>query len=320
MRPGQPPNVSKRDGPLWSVMIPVYNCTKYVSQALDSVLSQGFDDREMQIEVIDNCSTEGNIEDFMKERYANISFYRQPQRVGMAANWNTCIERAKGLLVHILHHDDFVAKGYYAEIATLAEKYPEVGLYATRSYFVDQQSIITGVTDRVHELEQPAKDTEPFFYSTPIQCAGVTVRRSAYEALGGFRLDLGYVTDCEMWARVTGCHGAIVSSNVSAFYRWGDGTETHRLSRTAEVVKNICRLNDIFARRYPSFSTERGRARVSAIAWGQYLKFKSLGDEEAAAANRDMWVRLTPASERIVTQVEVLAKSAFRKLALRGHG
>ena len=222
-------------------MIPVYNRTKYLSQALDSVLSQGFDDREMQIEVIDNYSTEGNIEDFIKERYANISFYRQPQRVGMAGNWNTCIQRAKGLLVHILHDDDFVADGYYAEIAELADKHPEVGLYATRSFFVDEQSIITAVAERVPELEQPAKVTEPFFYRTPIQCAAVTVRRTAYEALGGFRVDLGYVTDCEMWARVTSSHGAIVSPKLLASYRLDDDNETHRVLRSAQGVLDICR-------------------------------------------------------------------------------
>src|SRR5713101_4912562 len=103
--------------PTWSVMIPLHNGTKYLIEALDSVVRQEFDEREMQIEVIDDCSTLGDAESVMKTRYGDrVSFYRQPERVGMAANWNTCIERAKGSLIHVLHQDDFIADGYYTEI------------------------------------------------------------------------------------------------------------------------------------------------------------------------------------------------------------
>ena len=75
----------------------------------------------------------------------------------MVGNWNTWIQRAKGSLIHILHQDDFVANGYYREIKNLADNYPGVGLYSTRTFYVDEQSLITGVTGRARELEQPAK-------------------------------------------------------------------------------------------------------------------------------------------------------------------
>jgi glycosyltransferase involved in cell wall biosynthesis len=299
--------------PTWSVMIPLYNGTRYLIEALDSVVAQGFDEREMQIEVIDDCSTQGDPESIITTRYAGrVSYYRQPERMGMAANWNACIRRAIGSLIHILHQDDYVANGYYTEINDMADKYPRVGLYSTRSFFVDNDSIITGITGRIRELEQPANATEPFFYETPIQCAGITVRRTSYEALGGFRLDMGYVTDCEMWARVTGEHGAIVSPKIKAFYRMGDGTETHRTLRAAEGIGDICRLNEVFVQQYPSFCIERGRCRVSAMAWEQHQKFKRLGDDAAAATNYDMWVRLTPASQRLARHFDGHVMRYFR--------
>ena len=286
--------------PIWSVMIPLYNGTSYLVEALDSVVAQGFDRYEMQIEVIDDCSAQNDSENIIKARYADrISFVRQSQNIGMAANWNACIQRAKGSLIHILHQDDFVANGYYAEIKRLADQYPNVGLYSTRSFYVDNDSIIWGLTRRIQELEQPAKMTESFFYETPIQCAGVTVRRTSYEDLGGFRLDMGFVTDCEMWARVVGAHGGIVSPKVCAFYRMGDTSETHRVLRTTEAIRDISRLNALFAQRYPTFCVERGRARVSRMAWEQYLKFSGLGDNVAAATNYEMWVQLTPLRQRL---------------------
>jgi glycosyltransferase involved in cell wall biosynthesis len=301
--------------PIWSVMIPVYNRTKYLCDTIDSVLSQGFSERELQIEVIDDCSSQNNPESLVGTKYGKrVSFYRQPQRVGMAANWNACIQRAHGTFIHILHQDDFVAQGYYREIQRLSVTYPEVSLYSTRSFFVDAESIITGVTNRVRELEKPTRSTEPFFYETPILFPGVTVRRSAYEALGGFRLDLGFVTDCEMWARVTGSHGAVVSTKVAAFHRLDNEHETARLARTAEGIRDICHLNELFSRRYPSFCIEQGRARVSMLAWQQYQNFKSLGDEASAAANREMWRQLTPINHRMGRQFANAVRPCVRKL------
>jgi hypothetical protein len=253
------------------------------------------------------------VESIVKEVCCDrINVYRQPRRMGLVSNWNACIERARGRLVHILHEDDFVDRGYYTEIEMLAEKYPDVGLYSTRCFYVDQDSIILAVTGRLHELEQPGKSTAAFFYQTPIQCAGVTVRRTSYEVLGGFVSDLGYVTDCEMWARVTGAHGAVVSPKVKAFYRQHNGTETHRVSRTTEGIKDICRLNDIFAQRYAGFSVERGRTRASAAAWEGYLIFKSWGDHAAAATNWGAWVKLTTAQQRLARHLGMYLQMAHQ--------
>jgi glycosyltransferase involved in cell wall biosynthesis len=47
---------------LWSVMIPVYNCFNYIEITLNSVLQQAPSSELMQIEVIDDCSIDGDVE------------------------------------------------------------------------------------------------------------------------------------------------------------------------------------------------------------------------------------------------------------------
>jgi glycosyltransferase involved in cell wall biosynthesis len=286
-------------------MVPVCNRTRYLTDALDSVVAQAFDRSKMQIEVVDSSSTENDVMSLINRRYGDrISFYRQPKQVSMAENWNTCIQRARGTLIHILHDDDFVTPGYYAEIETLAQKYPNVGLYATRNHFLNDESIIIAISARFPELEKPTRAVDSFFYQTPIACAAVTIRRTAYAALGGFRPDMGFVIDCEMWARVTGSHGAIVSPKILASYRIGDDTATHRISRSAQTIRDICRLNELFAQQYPSFCKDRGRSRVSALAWEQYLKFKCVGDDAATTANYEAWAQLTPIGQRVARNLD----------------
>jgi len=41
--------------PLWSVMIPTYNCARYLREALGSVLDQDPGPGAMQVEVVDDC-------------------------------------------------------------------------------------------------------------------------------------------------------------------------------------------------------------------------------------------------------------------------
>ena len=298
----------------WSVMVPVYNRTRYLTEALDSVVAQAPDPSTMQIEVVDNCSTESDVMSFIEGRYGNrVSLYRQSQHVSMAENWNTCIQRAKGSLIYILHDDDFVAPGYYTEIETLANRHPKIGLYATRNFFVDSNSILMSISDRILDLEEPSK-VGPFLYRTPIQCAAVTVRRAAYETVGGFRRDMGYVVDCEMWARVANSLGAIVSPKVLAFYRIGDETDTHRLLRSAQGIRDTRRYYELNSKRYPEFSTEEARERLFWMAWNQYTRFKTLGDEAAAAANYRVWRELTPYWRQLTWQTWLFRKAVSRNL------
>jgi glycosyltransferase involved in cell wall biosynthesis len=306
--------------PLWSVMIPTYNCARYLEQTLTSVLFQDRGPDNMQIEVVDDRSNSDNPEAVVKGiGGGRVHFHRNAANEGAIGNFNTCINRARGHMVHILHGDDFVAEGYYREIEELAAKHPEVGLYATRCFYVDEESVITGVSDRIRDLEQPARSARPFFYITPLQFASVTVRRTCYEELGGFRFDLKHVADCEMWARICGARGGVVSANIMASYRAFAGNDTARLSKTAENIQDICRINEIFAERYPEFSTVTARARVSGLAWQQYRRFRSLGDDAAAEANWKLWTQVTPKPGRIARQFRSWAGPFVRRLMVGGQ-
>ena len=69
--------------PLWSVMIPTYNCAHYLRETLASVLEQDPGIERMQIEVVDDCSTLDDPESVVKELgQGRVSFYRQPENVG----------------------------------------------------------------------------------------------------------------------------------------------------------------------------------------------------------------------------------------------
>jgi hypothetical protein len=126
--------------PLWSVMIPTYNGTKYLEQTLRSVLEQDPGSDLMQIEVVDDCSTQDDPEELVMEiGQGRVSFYRQPKNLGLIGNWNDCIRRARGYWIHILHQDDLVKFGFYSRLRAAVEREPTIGAAFCRYFYMDEK-------------------------------------------------------------------------------------------------------------------------------------------------------------------------------------
>src|ERR1700743_576437 len=139
--PAAPPSIAPvQQGihrPLLSVMIPAYNCSNYLRVAMLSVLEQDLGPDRMQIEVIDDCSTDTDVRTLVAEiGKGRIGYYRQPENVGSLRNFETCLNRSRGQWVHLLHGDDYVVQGFYDEIRTLFRTYPEAGAAFTGYYQV----------------------------------------------------------------------------------------------------------------------------------------------------------------------------------------
>jgi len=90
-------------------MIPTFNCADYLRITLQSLLDQVPGPDEMQIEVVDDCSTKDDPEAVVQELgRGRVQFFRQPRNVGAIENFNTCVRRSRGHYVHLLHGDDLV--------------------------------------------------------------------------------------------------------------------------------------------------------------------------------------------------------------------
>jgi glycosyltransferase involved in cell wall biosynthesis len=282
-------------------MIPSYNPrADYLEETLRSVLRQDPGAEQMQIEVVDDCSPNVEVETLVKSIAGpRVAFSKTGKNLGLARCWNKCIERSSGDLVHILHQDDYVLPRFYERLTEATERHPELGLFATRSFFVDEEGVVEAVTPRLRDLEDGGRVVDDFFYSTPIQCPGVVVRRSVYDKFGGFRVDLKYTLDCEMWARTVASAGGLVTKEVLSCYRLSGNNESSRLSRTAETLYDLERLSQIFTEKYPGFDRQMAAKRVCNFALGQAEHFSREGDDSAASANLDYWQNNAPLSLRM---------------------
>ena len=286
--------------PLWSVMIPTFNCAKYLRLTLESVLAQAPGPEQMQIEVVDDCSTKDDPEAVVREvGQGRVAFHRKPKNGGAILNFNTCIERSRGQFVHILHGDDLVLPGFHQRIAAVAEARPELALIASRSFFINEENVVTGVSDRVPRLESGGTGAEDFYYGNPTQTPGVVVRRSFYEQHGGFLPVLVHTADCEMWSRAVSLGGGMVLTDVLCSYRHFAANDSGRLARTAENLRDLERLHGLFIQRHADFDTVRATARTAHLSQLQTERFRQQGDAEALAANLAFWKATIPFNLRL---------------------
>ena len=206
--------------PRWSVMIPVYNCSHFLRETLRCVLMQAPSRDEMQIEVVDDCSTDADVNRMVQEvGRGRIQYFRQRQNVGSLRNFHTCLERATGELVHLLHGDDLVRPGFYKTMDSFFNEYPAAAAAYCRFAYVDD----TGSFVRAHELEREEPGIlenwlERISERQRIQYVAMVVKRKVYEHLGGF-YGVEYGEDWEMWVRIAAHYPVGYVPTILALYR-----------------------------------------------------------------------------------------------------
>ena len=320
MTPHQPEPIQPVSGsqsrPLWSVMIPSYNCSDYLRKTLASVLAEDPGANLMQIEVVDDCSTVGNPAQVVSEfGQGRVQFHRKLRNAGATANFNTCIARATGHLVHILHGDDYVRPEFYHRVGAAFEANPDVSFVATRSFVVDRLGELMSLSARYPGLERATRFAGELFSHNEIFTPSVVVRRSAYETHGGFRPDLVHTADWEMWLRIITLEGGVMLNEPLAGYRVHQSNDTNRLAQTAGNLRDYLRFGEYAAALSPSFSIKDWQRNVAILARRQSLNFL-LGTPSnlpAARANAELWAELTPLHIRLLERfVSILSDRVQR--------
>jgi glycosyltransferase involved in cell wall biosynthesis len=196
---------------------------------------------KMQIEVIDDCSTDGNVEQLVKDiGKGRINFFQQNENVGSLRNFETCINRAKGQYIHLLHGDDLVKKGFYNEIESLFQKFPTSGSAITNFNWVNENEIENLPSQEI--LKEPGIIDNwllKIASKQMIQPPAVVVKRSVYEELGSF-FGVHYGEDWEMWIRIASRYPVAYSPKCLATYRGG-----HSTNISSEYVATGKNIDDI---------------------------------------------------------------------------
>jgi glycosyltransferase involved in cell wall biosynthesis len=247
--PAIPPVSPLTPRPMWSVMIPTYNCAAYLAHTLRSVVEQAPSPDDMQIEVVDDASAADDPEAVVQQIGGDrIAFFRQPKNVGPQANFTACVQRSRGHWVHILHGDDMVRPGFYAALHNATRREPGIHAAFCRVINIDEDNEWIDLSDRERDTAGVMSDlVQRLAVWNHIMFPSIVVRRDAYEQLGGFHPLLFHSADWDMWKRIASRYPVWYEPHPFALYRIHRRSDTSRLMQTGANIADARRAIDIAA-------------------------------------------------------------------------
>lgn len=236
--------------PKISVMMPAYNAEKFISQALDSILLQDFND--FQIVVTDDASTDGTAEIIRsyQSRYPEqILAIFNPSNIGVTANCNLALEHCVGEYVSLFAGDDVMLPGKFSKQVAYMEADTDCVLCYHPVEIFDSDTDKTIFVTNQHQRED-VFSTEDLLLKggIPGGCS-IMVRRSAIP-VGGYDSRLRTVSDWLFFLEIS-MQGKICKiDNVLARYRkHAGGASQQTYALLAESLKAL----DIFEEKYFSY-------------------------------------------------------------------
>jgi glycosyltransferase involved in cell wall biosynthesis len=273
-------------------MIPTYNCGRYLRATIESVLAQDPGAGTMQIEVIDDASaTDDPAVVVLQVGAGRVGFFRQEANVGHTRNFETCLQRARGKLVHLLHGDDLVKDGFYRRIQYAFEARPEIGAAFCRYEAIDENDAHL-TTARLEQDHAGVIDgwLERIGAGQRLQTPCMVVRRDVYEHLGGFDERLRGAEDWEMWVRIAAHYPVWYEPQPLAVYRLHSGSKSQRSVRSGANVESLRLAIDINRAHLPRETRERitrlAERNCAKASLRRAARFARAGDTEAARAQR----------------------------------
>ena len=233
--------------PLWSVVIPTYNCAHFLKETLKSVLSQDPGAEQMEILVVDDHSTQDDpeavVKDWGKER---VQFIQHANNVGKSANYAHGIAQAKGDYIHLLHGDDTVALGFYKKMEALFTHYPEAAAAFCQCTYINEQNTKIGATKVLASSAGILKDFEKDIAVWQlIQPPSIVFKRHVYETIGAYDGRLKYLEDWEFYVRAALQFKFAYTPEPLAYYRIFADNSSSRSAKGGARVATIYQVLDI---------------------------------------------------------------------------
>ncbi len=203
--------------PLVSIVIPVYNGSNYMAEAIDSALSQTYDN--VEVIVVNDGSKDDGKSDEIARSYGEKIRYFSKENGGSSSALNEGIKNMRGQWFSWLSHDDLYYKDKVQKqveylnllldsgisedavwkniLFTACDFINGEGKLIKKSKFENEKALsekIANLSGNEYLICEPTKYN---FYG-----CGCLINRKAFDIVGGFDEKLRLINDLDMWYRL----------------------------------------------------------------------------------------------------------------------
>ena len=204
----EPPDLPPmRARPLVSIVIPSYNCERYIRQTLQGIVAQTVTDWE--VIVVDDGSTDATV--------AIASTIDPRVRVVQQANAGVCVARNRGYAesagsyLCFMDHDDYWFAEKLERQLGWMQRMPELGVvystcirwHAAGGVFPPPESLRPASDEDTLDAEFTGWVYHQFMRDSCALTSSALIRREALEKCGLFDVDLAYSEDWDLFLRIS---------------------------------------------------------------------------------------------------------------------
>ena len=184
---------------LVTICIPVKNGEPFIRDALDSCFNQTY--KNYEILIVDNASTDGTVKIVESFGSKKINLIKNPIDIGITANFNVCIEHARGKYIKFLCADDLLNANCIEIMLVAFKMHPQASLIITQRTIINNNNAVIGKRNfpsHLDEIDGYKVINKCLFGSNFIgEPTAVMFRKS--DALRGFSMKYRHLLDLEMW-------------------------------------------------------------------------------------------------------------------------
>ncbi|HEY9809668.1 MAG TPA: glycosyltransferase [Halomicronema sp.] len=221
--------------PQVSVIIPSYNCERYIVEAIESVLNQTY--TEYEIIVIDDGSTDNTR--LVLEPYIEKIHYIYQENQGVSAARNRGIKEAKGEFIAFLDADDFfILPTKLEEQVACFHKQPEVGIVQSGWCFVNEWR--EKIFDKEPWQDADELNLKAWLLWGHVLPSAIMIRKEWLERVGGFDPRFPPSEDLDIILRLSlmGCK-SVWLKKITVGYRQHPDNATKRLRKQAVSMGKV---------------------------------------------------------------------------------
>jgi GT2 family glycosyltransferase/CDP-glycerol glycerophosphotransferase (TagB/SpsB family)/glycosyltransferase involved in cell wall biosynthesis len=182
---------SKKENPVVSIIVPVYNQFPYTYNCLSALL-KNTEETAYEIIIADDCSTD--LTTRLDEIVQNITIIKSPQNLRFLKNCNNAAAHAKGEYIFFLNNDTQVQKNWLAPLVRLMEQDAKTGLAGSKLVYADGRlqeagGIIWDDASAWNYGNGADPDSPEYNYvkeADYISGAAILIRKNLWETIGGF--------------------------------------------------------------------------------------------------------------------------------------
>jgi glycosyltransferase involved in cell wall biosynthesis len=228
--------------PVVSVIMPVFNSERFLSQAIQSILDQTFQDFELII--IDDGSDDSSWEivSSFQRKDSRIRAVKQPENQGVAASSNQALDLATGRYIARMDSDDISLPDRLTEQVSFMESHPDVGIMGSKMRYMNEDGKLLNT---LPVFQKQVDIHWAFMFESPFHNPTVMFRKSLVDYYG-LRYEPSAVygeEDYELWSRLLPLTKGVNLPRVLLYYRINSQSLTHIHTNNAKKFDNVTQIS-----------------------------------------------------------------------------